>query len=51
MMDERLHEMMDLGDKITAVTGAASGIGKATANAFADVDGMVYMGDLNVEAG
>ncbi|MAF48883.1 MAG: SDR family NAD(P)-dependent oxidoreductase [Rhodospirillales bacterium] len=42
---------MNLSDKITVVTGAASGIGKATAKAFAEVGGMVYMGDLNEENG
>ena len=42
---------MNLTDKITLVTGAASGIGLATAKAFAEVDGTVYMGDLNEENG
>jgi 2-hydroxycyclohexanecarboxyl-CoA dehydrogenase len=42
---------MYLSDKITVVTGAASGIGKATANAFAAAGGIVYMGDLNADAG
>lgn len=42
---------MNLNDKITVVTGAASGIGKATAKAFVEVGGMVYMGDLNEENG
>jgi NAD(P)-dependent dehydrogenase (short-subunit alcohol dehydrogenase family) len=38
---------MNLTDKITVVTGAASGIGLATAKAFAAVGGTVYLGDLN----
>ena len=42
---------MNLGDKITLVTGAASGIGLETAKAFAEVGGTVYMGDLNEENG
>ena len=42
---------MNLTDKITVVTGAASGIGLATAKAFAAVGGTVYLGDLNEENG
>ena len=39
-----------LKDKVTVVTGAASGIGAAIADAFADAGALVYIADLN-EAG
>lgn len=42
---------MNLNDKIAIVTGAASGIGLATAKAFAEVGGTVYLGDINVDGG
>lgn len=36
-----------LKDKVTVVTGAASGIGAAIAEAFADAGALVYVADLN----
>lgn len=42
---------MKLNDKIALVTGAASGIGLATAQAMASAGGTVYLGDINEEGG
>ncbi len=42
---------MRLNDKIAIVTGAASGIGQATARAFAAAGGTLYLGDINEEGG
>ncbi|MDP6172828.1 MAG: SDR family NAD(P)-dependent oxidoreductase [Rhodospirillales bacterium] len=42
---------MKLNDKIAVVTGAASGIGQATANAMAEAGGTVYLCDINEEGG
>jgi 2-hydroxycyclohexanecarboxyl-CoA dehydrogenase len=42
---------MKLTDKIVVVTGAASGIGLATARAFAEVGARVVLTDVNVAAG
>ncbi|HEX8039970.1 MAG TPA: glucose 1-dehydrogenase [Chryseosolibacter sp.] len=42
--------MFDLGKKITIITGAASGIGKAIAELFAARKATVYVLDLNGEA-
>ena len=39
--------MFDLGKKITVVTGAGSGIGKAIAERFAEQNAKVYLLDLN----
>ena len=42
--------MFDLGKKITIITGAASGIGRAIAELFAARKATVYLLDLNAEA-
>ncbi len=42
---------MKLNDKIAVVTGVASGIGQATANAMAEAGGTVYLCDINEEGG
>lgn len=42
---------MNLTDKITIVTGAASGIGLATARAFAAAGGRVFLGDIAIDKG
>ncbi|MDD4095271.1 MAG: glucose 1-dehydrogenase [Oscillospiraceae bacterium] len=43
--------MFDLKGKVSIVTGAASGIGLATAEAFAAKGGKVVLSDYNVEGG
>ena len=43
--------MFDLTEKIALVTGAASGIGEATAKTLANAGAFVYVGDLNEENG
>ncbi len=42
---------MSFKDKIAVVTGAASGIGQATADALADAGAMVVVADINREKG
>lgn len=42
---------MKLNDKIAIVTGAASGIGLATATAFAEAGAYVFLGDIAEEQG
>ena len=42
---------MKLNDKTAIVTGAASGIGQATAQAMAAAGGNVFLGDINEEGG
>lgn len=42
--------MFDLGNKITIITGAASGIGKAIAELFAAQKATVFLLDLNADA-
>src|SRR5688500_1707311 len=42
--------MFDLGKKITVVTGAGSGIGKAIAELFAAQNSTVFLVDLNAGA-
>jgi len=43
--------MFDLTDKITYVTGAASGIGRAITQCFADAGAIVYAADVNETEG
>ena len=43
--------MFDLSGKTALVTGAASGIGEAIARALAGAGALVYVADLNEEAG
>lgn len=40
---------MKLKDKVAFVTGAASGMGKAIAEAYAKEDAKVVVSDLNIE--
>lgn len=42
---------MQLTDKIAVVTGAASGIGLATATAFAELGAVVWLTDVNADGG
>ena len=42
---------MKLNDRIAIITGAASGIGLATAKAFADAGAYVFVGDIAEEQG
>lgn len=42
---------MDLTDKLALITGAASGIGRATAQAFAEAGAHVIVSDVNEEQG
>ena len=42
---------MDVQGRIAVVTGAASGIGQATAEALAAAGAMVIIADINVEKG
>lgn len=42
--------MFDLGKKITVITGAASGIGKAIAELFAEQNATLFLLDLNEQA-
>jgi 2-hydroxycyclohexanecarboxyl-CoA dehydrogenase len=46
-----MENEMKLKDKVVVVTGAASGIGLATARAFAEVGGRVVLTDVNAAAG
>jgi len=43
--------MIGFNDKIVIVTGAATGIGRATAKTFADLGAKVVLADIAVEAG
>ncbi len=43
-------DLFDFSGKLACVTGAASGIGRATATLFADLGAIVYVADRNVEA-
>ncbi len=46
-----VEKQMKLKDKVVAVTGAASGIGLATARAFAEAGARVVLTDINTTAG
>ena len=43
-------DLFDFSGKVACVTGAASGIGRATAALFADLGAVVYVADRNVDA-
>ena len=41
----------DFADRVVVVTGAAVGIGRATAAAFGNAGGIVYLVDIDADAG
>ena len=49
-MRDSIGKLFDFTGKVACVTGAASGIGRATAALFADLGAVVYVADRNAEA-
>ncbi len=47
---QRLAQVFSLAGKTALITGAGSGLGRATATLFADVGAQVVVADLNLEA-
>lgn len=50
MVHHSFTDLFDFSSKKVCVTGAASGIGRATATLFADLGATVYVADRNIQA-